>query len=656
MWLNLRLLTGLIPSILVLAGLIYAQAVGASFPVPFLSLLATVIIAAAAGGRPGGLIAGLSGSLFIFYSHTVGFGPATLTGTVWNAILGSALFIGSGAWLGSLKDQRDATLEKLTLHEQTLQRRLNEQARKYRNAIAEIADQEARLTTAIRIAGLGHFAFNSRTGNCEICSNNHAGHFGLTPEEFADTTAGIDPELSFVHPEDQHIVLNAIRRIKFGETMNFEYRAVHRNGEIRHIHEIVEPTFDTDGNVDMENGTSMDITDLRRTEAILRESQKLEAVGRLTAGIAHDFNNLLAVVMGNLELLGEAKSEAETAECISAALGATRRGAALTHQLLSFGRKANLNPTSLHIPDTVDDLIELFRRTLSASIQISVEHTEHSDCVARVDQTLFESALLNLVVNSADAMPSGGILTISSGATDLTEDRIARSGLDLAPGSYVTVSIADTGCGMTNDVRKKAFDPFFTTKPVGTGSGMGLSMVIGFARQSGGDAQVESSPGAGTIVTLYFKRDRQSPRLDRTPALAGIRSPKAPRVLLVEDDDAVRRVSSAQLKSLGYDVLSAANGSDGLESLRDNADIEVLISDMVMPGPVQGCDLAKQALRQRPDLKVILMSGFCDFDHLEVPSVGDDVPVLAKPIMMAELDQVIRQSLSKTAGSRPQPV
>lgn len=650
MVLNRSFIVATTPFHAVLGGLIYSQYAGVNFPLPFLALLATIVIAAALSGRTVGLITGTAGAIFILYSHFVGYGPDTLIGTAWSTLAASALYIGLAYWIGALRDDRDRNVREMTQYQQRLKATLATETEQRLQSISDNAVHQARLQTAVRIAGLGHFVFNSASGNCEYCSDQHAAHFGRTPEEFVNDTAGEEPELDYVHEEDRHIVFDAIRQIKFGDPVSFEYRALHKNGDVRFIHEIVEPTCDENGVVVLESGTSIDLTDLRLTEAKLRESQKLEAVGRLTAGVAHDFNNLLAVIMGNLELLETAHDAADAKELINAALNATTRGATLTRQLLSFGRKAHLMPELLDVRDTIRNLTVMFRRTLPRTIKIVVDAADSDACLAFVDRAQLESALLNLVVNASDAMPTGGILTLSAGDIKLEEKQLRQHGLDLLPGHYCMIAVADTGTGIPKDVLARVFDPFFTTKRAGSGSGLGLSMVQGFVKQSGGDVQIDACPDRGTTVTLYFEYAQENTRaapikLARPDIMGG-----GECILVVEDDDAVRQVTVATLRGLGYRILEAADGEAGIEVLTNCPEIRLMLSDVVLPGAVQGPDLANRAAVARPDVAVILMSGYHEV-KADLANLGvTQQPVLTKPIPRTEFDRHIRQALRAKVG------
>lgn len=628
---------GLVPVVLVLAGLEIAMALGRTAPVPFLALYAATAAGATLGGWRAGIGAGIVSSIHVLHGHLVGFGPPPLTGTIWNVALGIALYCGTGWILGRLRDQREAGMAALERHRQRLQADLRAEAEAKRRSQGDVITHEALLGAAVRIAGLGYFVLNAKTSDCEVCSDRHAAHFGIDPQTFMRQTRGDAPPLDFVHPDDRAHVRRHLGLVRQGATAQFDFRGRHRDGHEVRIREIVEPVTDTEGRLIKAIGISMDMTEAHRTEAHLREVQKIEAIGNLTAGVAHDFNNLLAVILGNLELAAETADEAERREMLDAAAGAARRGAELTGLLLSFGRKAMLNPRPLDLCATIALLGGLFRRTLPANIDLKLPGVA-GECVALLDRAQFESAVLNLVVNARDAMPDGGALTLDGEHVRVDGQ---EPDLELEPGDYIAIAVTDTGTGMTDEVRSRALEPFFSTKGVGKGTGLGLPMVLGFARQSGGDLHIASTPGKGTVMRMYFPVATLDPDAP-APADEPAQAPQSggQTVLLVEDDAQVRQVTARQLAALGYRVEVADSGQAALDILRDRPDVEILLSDVVMPGGMQGPDLVARARDMRPGLRAVLMSGYhagiADGDGDEGGSL-DDVPRLTKPVSRRDL-------------------
>ena len=392
-----------------------------------------------------------------------------------------------------------------------------------------------------------------------------------------------------------------------------------------------------------------EIAEREKAEVALRQAQKLEAIGRLTGGLAHDFNNLLQVVFGNLDplLSHSALKDDETARhMLEAALTASERGASLTRQLLAFGRQQPLAPRTFDAISLVADLSTLLQRTLGELIKI--ETIVSSDvCRASADALQLESALLNLVVNACDAMPKGGTITIETGSARF-DQALAASYDELKAGDYVTIAISDTGVGMTQDVVAKAFDPFFTTKGIGGGWGLGLSQVYGYAKQSGGHALIKSEFGHGTKVTLYLPRsaDEQvvvQPDHRRAP-------PQQPAdretVLVVEDEKLVLLTAIQGLTMLGYHVLAADHAATALEILRSAEPIDVLFSDVVMPGHLNGVQLAAEAIRLRPKIKILLVSGYPRRALSDDYGLGKEIPLLQKPYRIQDLATRLRTIMS----------
>ncbi|HEV8026303.1 MAG TPA: ATP-binding protein, partial [Stellaceae bacterium] len=375
-----------------------------------------------------------------------------------------------------------------------------------------------------------------------------------------------------------------------------------------------------------------------RLEASLYQAQKMEAVGQLTGGVAHDFNNLLTAIMGSLEMIIRAGdgTGAPVRKYAAAAMRAAERGARLTQQLLAFSRRQMLRPEAVNLNRLLRDFEELMQRAVGESIDFALE-LDPGLARCRVDPAQFQSAMLNLVMNARDATQAGGRITIATANTVAGPGREPLD-VELAPGGYVTATVRDTGSGMAPEVRAHAFDPFFTTKEVGKGSGLGLSQVYGFARQSGGDVSVESEPGRGTSVRLYLP-SLGMPEEARA-ALAEEKEPregpaKPARVLVVEDDDAVLEAARTVLSDLGYATLAARNGAEALAILRRDEPIDLLFTDIVMPGGMNGITLAKEARQLRQDIKVLLTSGY---DATVAERQGaDSFEILPKPYRQSQL-------------------
>lgn len=353
---------------------------------------------------------------------------------------------------------------------------------------------------------------------------------------------------------------------------------------------------------------------LREAEEALRQSQKMEAVGQLTGGIAHDFNNLLTGIMGSLEMLQTRLRQGRFSDVdryVAAAQGASKRAAALTHRLLAFSRRQTLDPKPTDVNRLAMGMEELVRRTVGPQITLEVV-TAAGLWPALIDSPQLESALLNLCINARDAMPEGGRITIET-ANKWLDDRAARE-RDLPPGQYISLCVTDTGTGMTPDVIEHAFDPFFTTKPIGQGTGLGLSMVYGFARQSGGQVRIYSELGEGTTMCLYFPRHYVGEAEAVDPGWRGapMASSTGQTILVVDDEPTIRMLVMEVLDDRGYAVIEAKDGPTGLAALQSNARIDLLITDVGLPGGMNGRQLADAARATRPGLKILFITGYAE--------------------------------------------
>ncbi|MGF1623415.1 MAG: PAS-domain containing protein, partial [Alphaproteobacteria bacterium] len=401
-----------------------------------------------------------------------------------------------------------------------------------------------------------------------------------------------------------------------------------------------------------DGGTVVVLTDITREkqrEEQLRQTQKMDALGKLTGGLAHDFNNLLAVIAGNIELLAEELPDRpDLLAKARAAIRASERGATLTRSLLAFARQQPLQPDQVDLNRLVSDLHELIRRTIPENIAVSVAtHQGLWDCTADAGQ--LQNALLNLVVNARDAMPDGGTLTIQTAATRIGEDAAAQHG-GIQAGDYAMLAVTDTGTGMAPEVVHRAFEPFFTMKPVGKGTGLGLSMVYGFARQSGGHAAISSTVGTGTTVRLWLPRWKIAATPRNGAGSYEVRhTTGGEKVMVVEDDPDLLALIASQLGSLGYGVAQASSGPDALDEIARHEDIALLLTDVVLAGGMMGPDLARHALAKRPGLRILLMSGYAEDTVLRDGLLVSGARLLAKPFTLAQLSAAIRDALDGDA-------
>jgi signal transduction histidine kinase/CheY-like chemotaxis protein len=386
------------------------------------------------------------------------------------------------------------------------------------------------------------------------------------------------------------------------------------------------------------NELRLEIEERQRAEAALRQSQKMESIGRLTGGIAHDFNNMLAIVAGSLDLVlrRAGAMDARIVPLVEAAMDGARRAAALTQRLLAFSRRQPLNPTPADVNKVMIETAEMLRRTLGEAI--IVETVAGAGLwLAHVDVPQLESALVNLGINARDAMPDGGRLTLETSNTYL--DRAYAEGeAEVEPGQYVMIAVTDSGAGMPPEVLSQAFEPFFTTKPPEQGTGLGLSQVHGFIKQSAGHIRIYSELGVGTTVKLYLPRSDATVAATPTgPAASASGGRRSVTVLLVEDEAGVRTFVTEALKELGYDVVAADGADSALRRLADHPEISILLTDVVMP-KVNGRQLADQALQLQPSLRVIFMTGYTRNAIVHNGVLDRNVRLITKPFSVAELE------------------
>jgi signal transduction histidine kinase/CHASE3 domain sensor protein len=435
-----------------------------------------------------------------------------------------------------------------------------------------------------------------------------------------------------------------------------------RGGELPGEPTIYERTRTSDGRsfelrrTSMPNGgfvlTVTDITERVRSEATARDAQRLQAMGQLTGGIAHDFNNLLTVVISNLELAKSRLGDrSDILPRIDRAMWGATRGAALTQQLLAFARKQTLVPMPIDLSALLPDTMNLLRRTLGEHIDVRVVDAAGL-WAALADPAQVESALLNLALNARDAMPGGGRLTIEVANKVLDRD-YARQHTEVTPGDYVMLAVSDTGAGMSPDVLTRAFEPFFTTKAEGRGTGLGLAMVHGFAKQSGGHVKIYSEPGEGTTVRLYLPRAVGLPASQRGGAPLELPRGSA-TVLVVEDEAEVREACVATLRDLGYRVLEAADGSEALRVFGENdAKVDLLLTDVVLTGPIKGNAVASRLTEVRPGLQVLFMSGYTENAIVHHGRLDDGVQLIGKPFRREQLALKVAEVLRGAATATP---
>jgi PAS domain S-box-containing protein len=430
---------------------------------------------------------------------------------------------------------------------------------------------------------------------------------------------------------------------------------VRRDGSQFWAHVVIDAIRDEKGVLIGFAKITRDITERRQaaelldqTRNALFQSQKMEALGKLTGGVAHDFNNVLQVLRGNLELLGARHDDVWSRSRIGRAIEAVERGSKLASQLLAFGRRQALLPVAIHLGEVLHGMEDLLRRALGERVRVKIDQSEAGGELwnVLVDPHQLENVVLNLAINSRDGMPSGGVLTL--GLSNAVFGAQTALAMQIQPGEYVKMTVTDTGAGMSAEVAERAFDPFFTTKPEGQGMGLGLSMAYGFVLQSGGHIELASTPGVGTTVTVYLPRTT-GPRVARPAAHDEPRLQEALRgtetVLVVEDDPRVQLTVVDMLSQLGYSVLKASDATEALTVLRSGVQVDLLFSDVVMPGPLLSHEMARQALLMRPSLKVLFTSGHTRDTMGLNEQIRRGADLLQKPYSSMQLARKIREVL-----------
>lgn len=414
------------------------------------------------------------------------------------------------------------------------------------------------------------------------------------------------------------------------------------DGEVRHLREVERNLEFKNGKAVRGDGTIQDISAIKQSEEQLHQAQKMQAVGQLTGGVAHDFNNLLGVIMGNAELLLEQLDDDN--EMLDSILRAASRGAELTHRLLAFSRQQTLMPRTIEVNALISDSAKLFSRTFSAGIKLEVQ-TVPDLWHAWADHAQLENALLNLAINARDAMPEGGELTISCENAQLDKN-FSTENSNVNPGDYVLLSVSDTGSGMSAEVQAHVFEPFFTTKEVGRGSGLGLSMVYGFTRQSGGHTSISSVEGQGTTVKLYLPRTEMEPA--RGEALRGNEIARGHNqvVLVVEDDPDVRGLAVSMLHNFGYQAIEAADADSARMALAHGTTVDLVLADVVLPGGTSGLEFVAEARKAYPDLKVIFMSGYSAESLKQDILTDPGIVLLNKPFRKQQLAKALHDALA----------
>jgi PAS domain S-box-containing protein len=558
--------------------------------------------------------------------------------------IGEAVRDASGRIVEHVGATQDVT--EIKQIEQALERSRDELELRVAERTAELREREVLLRTAARLSNMGTAIWDEAKQCYASVSEEYAQIFGCSVDEYIERFGSWETDVRDIHPDDRERFVAFDRAYQASpREAEIEYRVMIPGRPVQYIRDVLQPVFDETGKHVRTIFAVQDITDLKHTEQQLRHAQKMEAVGQLTGGVAHDFNNLLAVILGNLELIElEVGERGEAPEWIQRAIAATERGANLTQRLLAFSRKQALRPEPVDVHGLARGMLELLRRTLGEVIEIEVVG-QVGLWLSRVDPGQLENSMLNLVLNARDAMPGGGKLLIEASNVQIGED-YSTAATELEPGDYVRVAVRDSGYGMSAEVAAHAFDPFFTTKDVGEGSGLGLSMVYGFVKQSGGHAVISSVEGQGTTLELYLPRYVGSD----TEASERVRQEPRPRargerVLVVEDDAEVRALMLRILTSLGYAVREATSARAALEVLETEARVDLLITDVVLPAGMSGRELAEAAAQRRPSLPVLYVSGYTEDAVVQQGRLEDGLHFLQKPFRIGAIARAVRRAL-----------
>jgi signal transduction histidine kinase/CheY-like chemotaxis protein len=496
------------------------------------------------------------------------------------------------------------------------------------------------LEIALEAAGMGSWDIDLLTGQARR-TLRHDEIFGYAA---ALPDWNVDIFLGHVDPAQRGTVADAFdAAIRMG-TLDVECAIVDARGDRRWIVAKGRVRYDATGVATRMTGVVSDITDRKDADAQLAQAQKMDAIGQLTGGVAHDFNNLLTPIVGSLDLVRRRhKDDERTQRMIGGALQAAERAATLTQRLLSFARRQALQPRAVDIGALIDGIVELIRRSLGPTIAVKLEVQRHLPC-ARVDPNQLELALLNLAINARDAMPGGGRLTIT--VTDSVVD--PRNAHGLQAGRYVRLAATDTGIGMDRATLARAAEPFFSTKGVGKGTGLGLSMIHGLAAQSGGTLKLTSEPGAGTTVDLWLPATEERADIPGAQRPEPVAARRAATVLLVDDEELVRTATADMLRDLGYSVVEFGAGSQVLAAVRSGIDVDILVSDYLMPG-MTGGRLIQELRDTGARIPALLITGYVSTGE-DVPA---DVPRLSKPFRQVDLGAQVDALLAQPAGDRP---
>ncbi len=504
-----------------------------------------------------------------------------------------------------------------------------EELRNSENWIRQIADAVPAL-----------IAYVDKDNRYQFINHMHQQWFGLQREQLLGTSI-----FELVEKRNMAQFKADVARVLCGEEVQSEYELRRQHKRPMHVSISFIPHFDDQQQLQGYFFLGQDLTDYKQTQRELLESHKMQALGLLTGGVAHDFNNLLTIILGNLTLLEEPRlDDEEMREAILCCQQAAQRGSNLIQRLLTFSRRQSLKPEITGLNELIADFTTLLQRTLGETVLLQSQLSPQLPPI-RVDRNQLETSLLNLVLNSRDAMPNGGSLTITTSTyqrSAQTEETEEQAFSDLAPGHYVMLIISDEGKGMSAETISRAFEPFYTTKPAGLGTGLGLSMVYGFVRQSGGGIEIRSRRPRGTEIRLLFPAELHDTPVSMSGAKINVQTEQHANILLVEDDAGVRQYVQRTLKKMGYQVEVVENGEHALNQLAQTPNYDLILTDIVMPGSVSGLDIYKQVRQDYPTIKVLCMTGYSD----QLEETLADIHLLRKPFQQNQLANKLQALLN----------